>query len=124
MNSDRFLHIMSFNVMPTPTTEFFICGMADREFNKIIDKRNNVRYILGLHRPDIRPFLYPVSGRISGFVCRISGWPDSRISGQKNFTWHILSSKLRSLLNIIVKFRKTVKVFEKMSTGCFFCDTL
>ena len=28
--------------------------------------------------PDIRPFLYPVSGRISGFVCRISGWPDIR----------------------------------------------
>ena len=43
----------------------------------------------GLHRisdwPDIRPFLCPLSGRISGFVCRISG--------QKNFTWHILSSK-------------------------------
>ena len=30
--------------------------------------------------PDIRPFLYLVSGRISGFLCRISGWQDSRIS--------------------------------------------
>ena len=32
--------------------------------------------------PDIRSFLYPVSGRISGFICRISGWPDNRISGR------------------------------------------
>ena len=44
--------------------------------------------------PDIRPFLYPVSG----FVCRISG--------QKIFTWYILSLKPRSPLNITVKFRK------------------
>ena len=51
-------------------------------------------------------FLYPVSGRISGFVCRISGRADSRISGQKNFTWYILSSKPRSPLNITIKFRK------------------
>ena len=27
-------------------------------------------------------FWYPVSGRISGFNCRISGWPDNRISGR------------------------------------------
>ena len=48
--------------------------------------------------PDIWPSLYPVSG-------------------QENFTWHILSLKPRSPLNI------TVKVTEKMSTG-FFCDNL
>ena len=40
--------------------------------------------------------------RISGFVCRISG----RISGQKDLTWYILSSKPRSPLNITLKFRK------------------
>ena len=31
--------------------------------------------------PDIRPFLYPVSGRISGFICRISGWPAKLLAG-------------------------------------------
>ena len=28
--------------------------------------------------PNIQPFLYLVSGRISGFICRISGWPDMK----------------------------------------------
>ena len=26
------------------------------------------------NRSDIRPFLYPVSGQITGFICRISGF--------------------------------------------------
>ena len=66
--------------------------------------------IIGLHWIS-GLFWYPVSGRISGFVCRISG--------QKNFTWYILSSKPRSPLNITIKFRKLWK-----STGYFFCDAL
>ena len=70
---------------------------------------------IGLHRilnwPDIRPICfagYPVSGRISGFVCRISG--------QKPFTWYILSStpKYYSYTS------KPVKVIERMSRCCFF----
>ena len=112
-------------VRPQNTVEHCIVadqGEADRRSHQSLSFRNIVRiviaiwkvilcnYKLGLHQisgpPDIRPFLYPVSGRISGFVCRISGWTDSRISGQKNFTWYILSSKPRSPLNITIKCRK------------------
>ena len=46
------------------------------------EKRKNI-YIRVV--PDIQPFLYPVYGRISGSIYRISGrmsgWPDNRISG-------------------------------------------
>ena len=55
--------------------------------------------LLGLHRIS-GLFWYPVSGRISGFVCRISGWLDGRISCQKNITLP------RSPPNITIKFRK------------------
>ena len=39
--------------------------------------------LLGLYRISVL-FWYPVSGRISGFIYRISGWPDNRISDSNN----------------------------------------
>ena len=69
-------------------------------------------------RPDIRPFF------ISCFACRISGWPDSRVSGQKKLFMVYPFFKTQVSTKYYSRISKTVKVIAKMSTGCLFCDTL
>ena len=61
------------------------------------------------------PFL--ISG--SGYPVSFAGYPVSRISGQKNFKWYILSSKARSPQNITNFFSKTVKIIEKCQPVVF-----
>ena len=82
------------------------------------------RLVVNRAVPDIRPFL--VSGRISGFICSISGWSDPNIRHKKLFMelrtllWRrILRAEYGNWKKKIYEYRKCIIFINEFSLWIF-----
>ena len=100
------LHVFHGNVVFARELE--LVKLQGLMFYQYVLKRKNM-CVMPRVAPDIRPAGYTAFFNIqypAGYPVSFVGYPVGRISGQKNFTWYILSSKPKSPLNITIKFRK------------------